>query len=248
MYDFDALSFRVVLVTGALFLTSERFQLGDLIVLPRYSTQGFSNKHTQGIPHHKISGVPVTRASDILESTKYTSDLWSTLVQKVVFCCSWGSLGMSPMCMTHTRTPPVGFGQVSGPFIRGSAQNPAIKSTSGIGAIQGPVSRGVSSIEGVSRSGLIREDLSFAVLCLSFVCPLFVLCLFFCCPFWGFPDLSGDFPDLSFFSFLAHEQHLRERTRVCDTIRTFPERSGKPPGLETSRGTFSQAIKKVSCN
>ena len=72
------------------------------------------------------------------------------------------------------------------------------------------------------------------------------------CPFWDFPDFSGIFPicsgmvrgfsQLVFFLFLGL---LRAPTRISpervrDTIWTFPKKSGKPPGLETPRFSFSQ--------
>ena len=71
-------------------------------------------------------------------------------------------------------------------------------------------------------------------------------------PFWDFPDFSGIFPICSgmvrgfsrfvLFLFLGL---LRAPTnnspeRVRDTICTFPEKSGKHPGLETPRFSFSQ--------
>ena len=98
---------------------------------------------------------------------------------------------------------------------------------------QGPLNGGVSNGR-VSRSGLVL--------------PFFVLF----CPLWDFPDFSGifpicsgmvrDFPDLSFSSFLgllrAPTRNSPERVR--DTIWTVPEKSGKHPGLETPRFSFSQ--------
>ena len=80
-------------------------------------------------------------------------------------------------------------------------------------------------------------------------CPSFFV-LF--CPFWDFPDFSGIFPicpgtlrgfsRLVLFLFLglftAPTRNSPERVR--DTIWTFPEKSGKPPGLETPRLSFSQ--------
>ena len=55
---------------------------------------------------------------------------------------------------------------------------------------------------------------------------------------------SGDFPDSSLFLFLglltAPTRNSPERVR--DTIWTFPEKSGKPPGLETPRSSFSQSL------
>ena len=77
---------------------------------------------------------------------------------------------------------------------------------------------------------------------------------FLFCPFWDFPDFSGIFPICSgmvlgfsrFIPFLflgllrAPTRNSRERVR--DTIWTFPEKSGKPPGLETPQLSFSQKI------
>ena len=79
-------------------------------------------------------------------------------------------------------------------------------------------------------------------------------CPFFCpfCPFWDFPDFSGIFPICSgmvrgfsrfvLFLFLglliAPTRNSPERVR--DTIWTFPEKSGKHPGLETPRFSLSQ--------
>ena len=82
-------------------------------------------------------------------------------------------------------------------------------------------------------------------------CPSFFV-LF--CPFWDFPDFSGIFPICSgmvrglsrfvLFLFLgllrAHTRNSPERVR--DTIWTFPEKSGKHPGLETPRFSFSQTL------
>ena len=98
---------------------------------------------------------------------------------------------------------------------------------------QGPLNGGVSN-GGVSRSGLVL--------------PFFILF----CPFWDFPDLPGIFPICSgmvrgfsrFFLFLflgllrAPTRNSPERVR--DTIWTFPEKSGKDPGLETHQFSFSQ--------
>ena len=72
------------------------------------------------------------------------------------------------------------------------------------------------------------------------------------CPFWDFPDFlgfsrfargfSGIFPDWSLFLSLgllrAPTRNSPERVR--GTIWTFPEKSGKHPGLETPRFSFSQ--------
>ena len=100
---------------------------------------------------------------------------------------------------------------------------------------QGPLNGGVSN-GGASRSGLVLPFLSFFG-----TFPIFP----------GFSRFargwSGDFPDSSLFSFSAF---LRAPTRnspkrVCDTIWTFPEKSGKPPGLETPRFSFSQLKNKT---
>ena len=80
-------------------------------------------------------------------------------------------------------------------------------------------------------------------------CPSFFV-LF--CPFWDFPDFSGIFPissgmvrGFSRFVLFLFLGLLRAPTRnsperVRDTIWTFPEKSGKHPGLETPRFSFSQ--------
>ena len=72
-------------------------------------------------------------------------------------------------------------------------------------------------------------------------------------PFWDFADFCGIFPICSgmvrgfsrFVLFLALGQFLRAPTRnsperVRDTIWTFPEKSGTPPGLEPHRLSLSQ--------
>ena len=76
------------------------------------------------------------------------------------------------------------------------------------------------------------------------------------CTFWGFPDFSGIFPicsgmvrGFSRFVLFLFIGLLRAPTRngperVRDTIWTFPEKSGKPPGLETPRFSFAQHYKK----
>ena len=99
----------------------------------------------------------------------------------------------------------------------------------------------------------------FPDLDLSFLfCPF----LSFFGPFWDFPDFSGIFPICSgmvrgfsrfvFFLFLgllgAPTRNSPERVR--DTIWTFPEKSGKHPGLETPGFSFSQILiylVSVSC-
>ena len=72
------------------------------------------------------------------------------------------------------------------------------------------------------------------------------------CPFWDFPDFSGIFPICSgmvrgfsrfvpfLFLGLIRAPTRNSAERVRDTIWTFPEKSGKPPGLETPRFSFSQ--------
>ena len=107
---------------------------------------------------------------------------------------------------------------------------------------QGPLNGGVSN-RGVSRSGLVLPFVSFFVL----FCPFLPF-------FWDFPDFSGKsifpicpgtlrgFSRFVLFFFLglltAHTRNSPERVR--DTIWTFPEKSGKPPGLETPQFSFSQ--------
>ena len=63
-------------------------------------------------------------------------------------------------------------------------------------------------------------------------------------PFWDFPDFSGIFPICSgmvrglsrfvpfLFLGLLRAPTRNSPERVRDTIWTFPEKSGKPPGLE----------------
>ena len=75
---------------------------------------------------------------------------------------------------------------------------------------------------------------------------------FLFCPFWDFPDFSGIFPIcpgalrefsrfvLFLFLGLLTAPTRNSPERVRDTIWTFPEKSGKPPGLETPRFGFSQ--------
>ena len=72
------------------------------------------------------------------------------------------------------------------------------------------------------------------------------------CPFWDFPDFSGIFPICSgtvrgfsrfvlfFFLGLLKAPTRNSPERVRDTIWTFPEKSGKHPGLETPPFSFSQ--------
>ena len=90
--------------------------------------------------------------------------------------------------------------------------------------------RGGFQTAGVSGSGLVLPFLSFFVLSQSF---------------GDFADLSGTlrgFSQFVLFRFLglltAPTRNSPERVR--DTIWTFPEKSGKPPGLETPRLSCSQ--------
>ena len=95
---------------------------------------------------------------------------------------------------------------------------------------QGPPNGGVSN-GGVSRSGLVLPFLSF---------------------FSDFPDFSGIFPICSgmvrgfsrfvlfLFLGLLRAPTRNSPERVRDTIWTFPEKSGKHPGLETPQFSFSQ--------
>ena len=47
---------------------------------------------------------------------------------------------------------------------------------------------------------------------------------------------------------LAYQKHLRNSPeRVRDTMRTFPERGGKHPGLETPPLTFPQVMVFFKC-
>ena len=97
------------------------------------------------------------------------------------------------------------------------------------GGKNGGVSNG-----GVSRSGLVLPFLSFFG------------------PFWDFPDFSGIFPICSgmvrgfsrfvlfLFLGLLRAPTRNSPERVRDTIWTFPEKSGKHPGLEPPRFSFSQ--------
>ena len=81
---------------------------------------------------------------------------------------------------------------------------------------------------------------------------LFVLFCPFFFPFCDFPDFSGICPICSgmvrgfsrfvpfLFLGLLRAPTRNSPERVRDTIRTFPEKSGKPPGLEAPRSSFSQ--------
>ena len=88
---------------------------------------------------------------------------------------------------------------------------------------------------GFKRGGLPNLDLSF--LFCPFLSPL-GLSRFF----WDFPELLGDgpgiFPICPFPLSRPNKRNCPERVR--DTIWTFPKKSGKPPGLETPRFSFSQ--------
>ena len=63
-----------------------------------------------------------------------------------------------------------------------------------------------------------------------------------------FPDLSGDFPDWSFSSFSAYYQHLRGTVPKGSATQSgpFPKKSGKHPGLELPRFSFSQENERDS--
>ena len=77
-------------------------------------------------------------------------------------------------------------------------------------------------------------------------------------PFWDFPDFSGIFPICSgmvrgfsrfvlfLFLGLLRAPTRNSPERVRDTIWTFPEKSGKHPGLETPRFSFSQRTDSCS--
>ena len=64
--------------------------------------------------------------------------------------------------------------------------------------------------------------------------------------FRDFPDLLGEGPGIfpirpfSLFLGLLRAPTRNSPERVCDTIWTFPKKSGKHPGLETPRFSFSQ--------
>ena len=67
--------------------------------------------------------------------------------------------------------------------------------------------------------------------------------------FRDFPDLLGDGPGIFLIRSFSLSRPIKttyeeQSERVRDTIWTFPEKSGKHPGLETPRFSFSQA--KVS--
>ena len=94
---------------------------------------------------------------------------------------------------------------------------------------QGPLNGGVSN-GGVSRSGLVLPFLSFLGLSRFFR---------------DFPDLLGHGPGIFPICPFPLSRPIRARTRnsperVRDTIWTFPEKSGKHPGLEPPRFSFSQ--------
>ena len=102
---------------------------------------------------------------------------------------------------------------------------------------QGPLNGGVSN-GGVSRSGLVLPLLSFFVLFGTF--PIFL----------GFSRFArGTVRGFSRFVLFLFLGLLRAPTRnsperVRDTIWTFPQQSGKRPGLETPRFSFSQVKRK----
>ena len=95
---------------------------------------------------------------------------------------------------------------------------------------------------GSNEGGFPDPDLSF-----SLFVPI--------CPFWDFPDFSGIFPICSgmvrgfsrfvlfLFLGLSRAPTRNSPERVRDTIWTFPEKSGKPPGLETPRFLSIKRVK-----
>ena len=104
---------------------------------------------------------------------------------------------------------------------------------------QRPLNGGVSN-GGVSRSGLVLPFLSFFVL----FCPFLSFFVLFC-PFGIFPIFPGTLRGFSRFVLFLFLGLLTAPTRnsperVRDTIWTFPEKSGKHPGLEPPRFSFSQ--------
>ena len=69
--------------------------------------------------------------------------------------------------------------------------------------------------------------------------------------FLGFPDLVGDAPGIFpirpfLFLGLLRPPTRNSPERVRDTIWTFPQKSGKPPGFETPRFSFSQNVLKTA--
>ena len=97
--------------------------------------------------------------------------------------------------------------------------------------IQGPLNGGVSN-GGASRSGLVLPFLSFLVL--SDYSGIFPIC----------SGMVRGFSRFVPFLFLGLLRAPRGNSpeRVRDTIWTFTEKSGKPPGLETPRFSFSQKM------
>ena len=104
---------------------------------------------------------------------------------------------------------------------------------------QGPLNGGGGFKQGgVSRSGLVLPFLSFFVFFVLFgTFPIFL----------GFPRFAwgwiGDFPDLSFSSFSAYsyKSTYEEQSRKGPRHNLdLSQKSGKRPGLETPRFSFSQ--------
>ena len=104
--------------------------------------------------------------------------------------------------------------------------------------VQGPLNGGVSN-GGVSRSGLVLPFLSFFVLFRTF--PIFPGFSRFARMVRGFSRFIS-FPSLA----LLRAATRNSPERVRDTIWTFPEKSGKPPGLETPRFSFSQLVHRIA--
>ena len=107
----------------------------------------------------------------------------------------------------------------------------------------------LSQIQGWVSNGGGVSDLDWSFLFCSFLSFL-GLSRFF----WGFPICSGMVRGISrsvlfLFLGLLRAPTRNSPERVRDTISTFPEKSGKPPGLETPRLSFSQQIihQKIPC-
>ena len=134
--------------------------------------------------------------------------------------------------ISEPKTP--SFYRISGDLAPSTANSLAIAIVRFWCANQGPLNGGVSN-RGVSRSRLVLPFLSFFVLFGTF---LIFLGFFLIC--------SGMVRGFSRFVLFLCLGLLRAPTRnsperVRDTIWTFPKKSGKHPGLETPRFSFSQA-------
>ena len=137
--------------------------------------------------------------------------------------------------------------------VRGCRRQDAAMSSVGI-HLSGPTSREIAILShrvtpsqrgsrAAKRGGFKRGGFPI------WTCPSFFV-LF--CPFWDFPNFSGIFPICSgmvrgfsrfvLFLFVGLLTAPNSPERVRDTIWTFLEKSGKPPGLETPRFSFSQEV------